>query len=70
MKKTGECPKCGRKNIYFNDRKMKGGQRNWLSFGFSSVFINTYICTDCGYIEDYISDSTKFEKIRDKWKKL
>ena len=74
MKKTGKCPKCGGQEIYTDRGQTKRGER--ASLGFSSwkqAYIDTYLCTTCGYLEEYVSpndlkDTSKLEKLRENWK--
>jgi hypothetical protein len=32
--------------------------------------INSYICTDCGYFENYIADAAKLADVALKWQKV
>jgi hypothetical protein len=36
------------------------------------VFLNTYICISCGYVEEYAEkiDEKKLEKIKEKWRRV
>ncbi len=71
--KSGKCSKCGSSNVYYR----QNGVYIPRSLG---IFINTengnmasktddYICTDCGYIERYVTDQAKLERIAQVWEK-
>jgi predicted nucleic-acid-binding Zn-ribbon protein len=73
MKKTGKCPKCGSTEIYTDGKDVKRSERNIITVtSFMRVFLNTYICTSCGYVEEYAEnvDEKKLEKIKEKWRKV
>lgn len=64
--KSGTCPKCGSKNVYMKQYKMAeilGGVAGRVGEQ------DDYVCTDCGYYEQYIVDKGALEKVREKWKK-
>lgn len=75
MKATGKCPKCSGTTIYTDAGITKRGERS--SIGISSwtkLFIDVYICSDCGFTEEYICDedlhsSKKRDKLASEWKK-
>jgi len=50
-------------------RRFGGDMYNAISFGFTNVYPTRYICTDCGYIENYIDDPKGLAKIKDKYLK-
>jgi len=55
--KSGTCPKCGANEVYTTSGGPKRGERVSLavtSFGF--YLLDTYLCMNCGHIEEYISD--------------
>ena len=71
--KNGTCPNCGSKNIY---TQPKGAQ-----FGSGGFFVNTsmvsnpvhydsYICTDCGLFQTYISDEKRLAQVAEKWTRV
>lgn len=75
MKETRQCPKCNSSNVHTNARATKRGDRAILPISnWTSMFIDTYICWDCGYLEEYINakdlkDPANLEKINKEWKK-
>jgi len=53
MKNTRNCPKCECTEIYTNKEITKRGDRS--SIGVTGrFFIDTYICSNCGFIEEYV----------------
>ena len=72
--KTGRCPKCGSGEIYSGTNvSFKGGGHGSNSIpitAWSAAALDNYVCTVCGYVESYISDPDKLQKIRDKWPKV
>ncbi len=48
MKASGQCPKCGNKEI-----KVKSKQVWPLPSLFGALTVDLYICEVCGYIETY-----------------
>lgn len=72
--KKGICPKCSGQEVYSNcNLRDKTGNYNSntipLSF-FRTVALDHYVCTTCGYIENYVADSSALERIRDMWEKV
>ena len=65
--KHGQCPKCGSRNIYcaenaFQQTMMQmplGGAAD----GTASVAIMDYVCTECGFYEQYIQNRDVLRKI-------
>ena len=68
MKNTGTCPKCENKGIL----KIPGnvgayGSGNNIKAGFttlSSVTVTRYLCTTCGYTEEWIDDPSDIAKLK------
>lgn len=73
--KSGQCPICNSNEIYCDNGLPKHGERmNLIISSWKQIFLDTYICINCGHFEEFINkpdldDSTK-EKIRSKWKKV
>jgi predicted nucleic-acid-binding Zn-ribbon protein len=74
MKKTRKCPKCEGREIYTNENQAKQGERSGLHIGgFRRFMITSYICSQCGFIEEYVQQedlakTKKMDKLRSKWK--
>ena len=75
MKHTGQCPKCKSHDIVSNKNGMHYGHRSAIVISaFASAQLSSYICLNCGLIEEYLSEKvmqnpTKMDKIRMKWGK-
>ena len=67
MKNTGKCPKCSSGDIVRYDGYTGAyGAGNNLMTGktvFSAVNVNRYICTFCGYSEEWI-DADDLERVK------
>ena len=60
--KSGKCPKCKSETIF--RRNFPGGYRSALVLAFGSgVRLEDYICSTCGYVESYLEDLSKADKI-------
>jgi predicted nucleic-acid-binding Zn-ribbon protein len=75
--KTGRCPKCETSNVYMKHKGVMsggGGAPVGHTFidvsSFSSAHFDSYVCTNCGYVENYVSDTGKLGKIAEKWDKV
>ena len=66
MKNTKKCPKCGGESIVrFDGNCGAYGAGNNIMLGatiFSAINVNTYVCTTCGYTEEWI-DTQDIEKV-------
>lgn len=75
MKTTKSCPKCQSTEIYTNEGHSKQGDRARFQISsFSTALISSYICTSCGFIEEYLenddlNDQKKMLKLKEKWRK-
>jgi len=71
--KQGKCPKCGSEEVYSGAEVLpKSGPFGSNSIPISIVSIaalDNYVCTDCGYLESYITDTAKLKEIVKKWAK-
>ena len=67
MKSTGVCPKCSSKKIATIPSEL--GTYNVIKvdmFGFAKL--TRYICTSCGYLEQYVADEKSLTSLRQKSK--
>ena len=63
MKKHGVCPKCASQGIA--TIKSEFGTRNKIMIELLTFAdVTRYICTSCGYMEQYIEDEKALEKLR------
>ena len=66
--KSGQCPKCGSPEVYHRTR---GPLEEGVSISlWAAATLDTYVCTNCGYVEDYVLDDSNFAKIVKKWAKV
>lgn len=76
MRSTGVCPKCKGNEIYTDRDLVKRGDRNFVTVSnWKGYFVDVYVCTECGYMEEYIAkkDMEKpatMDKLRSTWKKM
>ena len=62
------CPKCPNSEIaIIEGGAFKGNIYNTLSFGLSTVYLTRYVCTNCGYTENYVDDPKDLQKIKEKY---
>lgn len=62
------CPKCQNSEIAtIEGGAFKGNIYNTLSFGLSTVYLTRYVCTNCGYTENYVDDPKDLQKIKEKY---
>ena len=69
--KSGTCPKCASESVYSGTSiPLKKGPfgSNSIPISLTSVAaLDNYVCTDCGYVESYISDAERLTEIAKKW---
>ncbi len=77
MRKTGICPKCNSSEIYNNSKETPRGERCAIPLSAWSLplKIHTYLCLECGFVEEYIHpndllNEKKIEQIRSRWRKV
>ena len=73
MKKTGKCPKCGSTEIYTDAKQLKRGDRCIIPVtSWKTLYLNTYLCTSCGFIEEYTEKigEKELEKIKENWSRM
>lgn len=57
MKQSGTCPKCGSIDIFI--RHSESGEQRGLKLGWTTLSQETpetYICKNCGYLEEYFTE--------------
>lgn len=69
--KSGSCPACGSRDIYFKERNKSGDRVNQIpvSRGWTVQYaaLDNYACATCGYLELYVSEPENRAKIRENW---
>ncbi|MFZ1751373.1 MAG: hypothetical protein WAU01_14330 [Saprospiraceae bacterium] len=68
MKYNQCCPKCNHSEIaIIEGGSFKGNVYNSIGLGLSTIFLTRYVCTNCGFTENYVADSKDLQKIKDKF---
>lgn len=74
--RSGVCPKCGSTDVYSNEHLsawVRSGY-NWANTipitGLAHAELGNFVCVNCGYTENYISNRNKLQKIAEKWPRL
>ena len=67
MKQGNPCVKCASKSIYYVPGGLREGQDQALVGAFLPVRfrIARYVCTDCGYSEEWVDTDEDMELVRD-----
>ncbi len=71
--RNGVCPICNSPEVYVGTTRMASIRAG--SYGANSIPVNwaitapleNFVCADCGYVESYILEPEKLEKIRELW---
>ncbi len=63
--KSGVCPKCGSDEVYSGPSSSLLSKRyNIIPITiWSYTVLDYYVCVNCGYVENYISDAKKLQEI-------
>jgi len=69
MKNTNMCPKCESQDIICIPGRIgpDGVGNNIPVSWFSAIKVSRYLCTDCGYSEEWIDGKTDRETLRQKY---
>jgi len=68
MKYNNNCPKCQNTEIaIIEGGAFKGNIYNTLTFGLTTIYLTRYVCTNCGFTENYVDDPKNIQKIKDKY---
>ena len=72
--KSGICPKCKSHEVFSGAGiALKKGPfgSNSIPIGLTSIAaLDNFVCSECGYIESYVSDPAKLTEISRKWAKV
>ena len=73
--RNGKCPKCGSDTVYSKTDGLKYAVAKGVVFVHTSLMTIpssaiSYICTTCGYFENYITDKNKLAQVAENWKKV
>ena len=67
--KSGVCPKCKSNEVYYREGGITTSSVTVAVTSWSVATTDNYVCTDCGYLESYITKPKFLQKIIDKWTK-
>ena len=71
--KNGRCPKCGSTTVHYRPGGLGFGNQNMIyvyadkNLASSTV---SYVCTACGYFEEYLTDKDALALVAAKWSKV
>jgi len=68
--KNGKCDKCGSTTVHVQTNGFApGGRREYIGFEgmYSAVDVQSYLCTTCGYYENYVTDPKRLVEAAQKW---
>lgn len=74
--RSGKCPKCSSNEVYTDNKATKRGERMIIPVSsWTRIFLDSYICISCGYVEEWIpesrlKDENLISKIKDNWEKV
>jgi predicted nucleic-acid-binding Zn-ribbon protein len=69
--KNGQCPKCDSHEVFSNTNR-KFPALNTLTigsgtFGNRYAYLDTYVCANCGYVENYVAKQEDLNHIKQEW---
>ena len=75
--KSGKCPKCNSSNVYQQSDGIRP-REDWVMLSshwgkmpvLNPTKIDTYLCVDCGYFENYVPDKDNLSKAAKIWDKV
>ena len=72
--RSGYCPKCKTPTvyrrwdgIYYGTARIYVRTNNWL---ITPSPVDCYVCTRCGYFEQYVADAKRMSEITGSWEKV
>ena len=71
--RNGKCARCGSKEIYHKVNGIVSGDKKIyvrISILSPATDKETYICSSCGYYENYILDKNILNKLKENWIKV
>lgn len=66
MKNTKSCPKCEQQNIMKIPSNNTGEQDSIMLGILQHIYINHYVCADCGYTEQWIDNQKALDQLKQK----
>jgi ribosomal protein S27AE len=73
--RNGICPKCGSSTVYAKFEGLKYYVNTGVVFVYTGRMTMAspamaYVCSTCGYFENYITDQKKLAEVAEKWQKV
>ena len=74
--RSGKSPKCASNEVYTDNDVTKRGERMIIPVtSWKRIFLDSYICISCGYIEEWIpekelKDEKIISKVKENWMKV
>lgn len=70
--RSGTCMRCGSKTVYSktNGVNSSGGIYVYTGAITRVVPFVTFMCSTCGYFENYVADARKLEEVAQKWDRV
>lgn len=67
--KHGICPRCHCAQVYCSSKlRAETGNASSIPLSFlRSISLDNYVCTNCGYVESYVSEPEMLSRIEDIW---
>lgn len=67
--KNGICPRCHSSHVYSSAKlRIETGNASSIPLSFfRSISLDNYVCTNCGYVESYVSEPEMLARIEDIW---
>ncbi|RLB23368.1 MAG: hypothetical protein DRG71_06115 [Deltaproteobacteria bacterium] len=71
---NGQCPRCKKNTVYRRKNGIISGDKHIFVKGLGLMTPRTdkmtYLCTTCGYYENYVVDKAILGKVASKWEKV
>ena len=68
--KDGVCPKCKSNEVYFRTPPRTDANSVIYIRLMVEARLTYYVCTNCGYVEQYIEEPGKLQRIAETWTKF
>jgi predicted nucleic-acid-binding Zn-ribbon protein len=69
--RNGQCPRCNSTTIYQKSEGLYFGDvKGYFSIDGNGTPYVSFICTTCGYFENYVADEKRLEAIANSWQKV
>jgi hypothetical protein len=68
--KNGLCSKCGKREVRCSPEKRAQGHGHILALSaFKNAVLKTYVCTACGWMEQWMDRPQDREVVAEKWER-